>query len=183
MALRDKLPEPHAARAVVFDFDGVFTDNKVYVDQNGVETVRCDRADGLAFDMVRAYRQKHGLSAEMFLLSKEPNPVVLKRAQKLGIDCHHGIADKLRYMQARYGGSDGKLLGVIYLGNDLNDMAVMRHAEFSVAPDDAHPLIKEVANLVLPQSGGSGFVRSFIELWLGIGQANWEEIHDLVSNR
>jgi 3-deoxy-D-manno-octulosonate 8-phosphate phosphatase (KDO 8-P phosphatase) len=182
--LPDQIPAPNAVSALIFDFDGVFTDNKVYVDQNGIESVQCDRADGLALDMVRGYRRKHGLVAELIIVSKEPNPVVLARAAKLGIECHYGVADKLRYLQERFGsGLDKKLSGVIYIGNDLNDLAVMHHAEYSVAPADAHPLVKQTADLVLPQTGGNGFVRAFIELWLGIDQADWEEIHDLVSGR
>ena len=65
---------------VAFDFDGVFTDNKVWVDQNGRETVRCDRGDGLAFDLVRAFQREGKTTANFFILSKEANPVVLARA-------------------------------------------------------------------------------------------------------
>ncbi len=89
------MPKPFPALAaihtVAFDFDGVFTDNKVWVDQDGRESVRCDRGDGLAFDLVRAFQKRGKLNAEFFILSKEPNPVVLGRARKLKLDCHHGI--------------------------------------------------------------------------------------------
>ena len=68
---------------VVFDFDGVFTDNKVWVDQDGRESVRCDRGDGLAFDLLRNFKSKKKFDAEFFILSKETNAVVLARAKKL----------------------------------------------------------------------------------------------------
>ena len=65
------LPPLAAIHTVAFDFDGVFTDNKVWVDQDGRESVRCDRGDGLAFDLVRAFQLRGKLNAEFLILSKE----------------------------------------------------------------------------------------------------------------
>ena len=180
------LPSPTVVHTVVFDFDGVFTDNKVWVDQRGGESVRCDRSDGLAFDLIRAYVRREGLRCEFFILSKEPNPVVLARAQKLGLDCHHGIRDKLAFLQEdlhrRFPDERTPLEGVVYLGNDLNDLRVMRRAGYTVAPADAHPRVQEVAHLVLEQRGGEGFVRAFVEQWLGIDRMSLEELDELVSD-
>jgi 3-deoxy-D-manno-octulosonate 8-phosphate phosphatase KdsC-like HAD superfamily phosphatase len=72
--------------------------------------------------------------------------------------------------------------GVIYLGNDLNDLPIMRHVGFAVAPSDAHPLVQEIAHLVLEPRGGEGFVRSFIEHLLDIKQLTLEEIDEIISN-
>jgi YrbI family 3-deoxy-D-manno-octulosonate 8-phosphate phosphatase len=185
--LRKPLPPLSSVHTVVFDFDGVFTDNKVWVDQDGRESVRCDRGDGLAFDLVRAY-QRHGkMKATMFILSKEFNPVVLARASKLKLDCQHGIGDKLTFLQGnfaqRFPGHNDPFAGLIYLGNDINDLPVMRRAGFAVAPADAHPLVQEIAHLVLPQRGGDGFVRAFIEQWLGINQLSKEKLDELVFDR
>ena len=71
------LPALETIHTVVFDFDGVFTDNKVWVDQDGRESVRCDRADGLALDLVRAYQRQGKLQAELFILSKENAPGIV----------------------------------------------------------------------------------------------------------
>ena len=171
---------------IAFDFDGVFTDNKVWVDQDGRESVRCDRGDGLAFDLVRAFRQRGKLNAEFFILSKEPNPVVLARARKLKLDCHHGIRDKLTFMReylaTRFPASLDSFAGLVYLGNDLNDLPLMRRAGYVVAPADAHPQVQKVAHLVLEQRGGEGFVRAFIERLLGIHQLTHEELNELISD-
>ncbi len=184
-ALHRAFPNLSDVHTVAFDFDGVFTDNKVWIDQDGRESVRCDRSDGLAFDFVRAYQHQGKLNAYFFLLSKEPNPVVLARAKKLKLDCHHGVQDKLSFMQehlsARISGPD-KFSGLIYLGNDLNDLPLMRLAGFSVAPSDAHPKVLEVADMVLEQRGGEGFVRSFIEALLKINELTTKEIDELISN-
>ena len=179
---------PHYSdiHTVVFDFDGVFTDNKVWVDQNGIESVRCDRGDGLAFDLVRASKSKHKFNIEFFILSKEKNPVVLMRAKKLDLECKYGVSDKLKFVQkyllSKFPNTINSFEGLVVLGNDLNDLPLMRKAGFSVAPNDAHKKVKEISHLVLPQKGGEGVVRVFIELLLGIEKLTEEEIDELISN-
>lgn len=180
------LPPLSEIHTVVFDFDGVFTDNKVWVDQDGRESVRCDRGDGLAFDLVRAFKRRGKLKAEFFILSKETNPVVLARARKLKLDCQHGVGDKLafmtKYLADRIPDHASPFAGLVYLGNDLNDLPLMRRAGFAVAPLDAHPMVYHIAHLAMPQRGGEGFVRAFIELLLGINNLSKEEIDELISD-
>ena len=74
---------------IVFDFDGVFTDNSVYVDQNGVESVRCSRSDGLGL------RRLDEINIQYCIVSTETNPIVTVRAQKLNIPVSQGHDDKL----------------------------------------------------------------------------------------
>ena len=173
-------------KLIIFDFDGVFTNNKVYVGQDGAELVCCDRGDGLGLNFLN-YAKKHGLiNASWMILSKEKNPAVLARAKKLEIDCHHGVQDKLAFVQsmiAKESESFPKGMNdIIYLGNDLNDLAVMRLVGFAVAPADAHPLIRKVAHLNLTKCGGDGFVREFVEWFLGFHHWTEEQIHEFVSN-
>jgi 3-deoxy-D-manno-octulosonate 8-phosphate phosphatase (KDO 8-P phosphatase) len=156
---------------IVFDFDGVFTDNKVYLDPSGTELVRCDRGDGLGIGLLHKARERQALRADMMILSTEENPVVLARARKLRLPCVHGEIDKLRFLENafrdRFPQSGDSFSGLAYLGNDLNDLPAMRRAGFSCAPADAHPLIKEIASVVLESKGGEGFVREFVERLLG----------------
>lgn len=177
-------PSLSVIHTVVFDFDGVFTDNKVWINQDGRESVCCDRRDGLAFDLVRAFRRKGQLTAEFFILSKETNPVVLKRANKLKLDCHHGVGNKLdfmtKYLCLRFPDHADPFAGVVYLGNDLNDLPLMRRVGYAVAPKDAHPLVCDTAHMVLEQRGGEGFVRAFIEYLLGINQLTKGEIDGII---
>lgn len=184
--MTEALPDLSDVHTIVFDFDGVFTDNKVWVDQDGRESVRCDRGDGLAFDLLRAYQTRDLIKAKCFILSKEANPVVLARAKKLKLDCIHGVSNKLEYMYdyfKRYLPNESNpFAGFIYIGNDLNDFPVMRRAGFAVAPADAHPLIQNISDLVLEQHGGQGFVRCFIEQLLKIDQLSEEEIDELISH-
>ena len=180
------LPALDTIHTIVFDFDGVFTDNKVYVDQDGREMICCDRGDGLAFDLVRAYQRAGRMSAELFVLSKETNAVVASRCKKLRLDCKPAIGDKRafldQYFIERFPGDENPYSGLVYLGNDLNDLPVMRKAGCSVAPEDAHALVKDVATHVFPQKGGNGFVRAFVERLLGIDALSEEELDELVSH-
>ena len=179
-------PALSSVHTLVFDFDGVFTDNKVYVSERGVEMVRCDRADGLAMDLLRRCRGS-GFKARAFILSKEKNPVVLARARKIGLECRHGVDDKVKFMKRYLTQQHRKLkdpfAGVVFLGNDLNDLPLMRAAGFSVAPGDAHPRVRKAASVVLPQKGGEGFVRAFVERFLRIETLTAGEIDELVSDR
>jgi len=161
---------------IVFDFDGVFTDNKVWVDQDGRESVCCDRADGLAFDMLRQFVILRNWKLEYFILSKEKNAVVLSRARKLQVSCAQGVSNKVDYLKAYLTENQKSPQGLVYVGNDLNDLAAMQLSGFSIAPSDAHPLIRRQANLVLQQKGGEGFVRAFVEKLLGIEQMPIDEV-------
>ena len=88
------MPHWSNVKAIVFDFDGVFTDNKVYLDEHGKESVRCDRSDGLAFDILRRFISLNNWSTEYLILSKETNPVVLERAKKIKVPCMHNVSKK-----------------------------------------------------------------------------------------
>jgi len=161
------IPDWKSIHTIVFDFDGVFTDNKVWVEQDGGETVRCDRGDGLAFDMLRHFIAQRDWKLNYFILSKEKNLVVSSRASKLEVPCEQGVSNKFDYLKAYLADIDKSPQGLVYVGNDLNDLAAMQISGFSVAPVDSHPLILNQADLVLPRKGGDGFVSEFIVLLIG----------------
>ena len=182
-----ELPNICDVHTIVFDFDGVFTNNKVWVNQSGIESVCCDRADGFAFDLLRAFKKiDNNHLPNILILSKEKNSVVLERAKKLKIDCKFGVQDKLKYMKDFFSDLRPSNLdpfeGLIYLGNDLNDFLVMKEAGFSVAPIDAHPRIIDIADLVIPIKGGDGFVRAFMEKFLRLHTLSEGEFYELISN-
>ena len=186
MSATTSWPALASIHTIVFDFDGVFTDNKVYLSQEGVESVRCDRGDGLGIDFLRNARERGHIKTDIFILSKEPNPVVLARARKLKLDCKHGEADKKAFMDTYFAEHRPADLtpyaGLVFLGNDLNDLALMCAAGFSIAPQDAHPLVKHHASAVLPKCGGEGFVRAFVEQLLNVGTMTLEELNELVHH-
>lgn len=174
------IPDWKDIHTIVFDFDGIFTDNKVLVDQNGVESVRCDRSDGLGFDLLRAFIKANNWHLYYFILSKERNPVVSTRAEKIQVDCVQSISNKANYLTNYLIEKNLLANGLIYLGNDLNDLAPMQVAGFSVAPIDSHPLIIDQADLVLSKVGGNGCVREFIELIIGLKRIPLNEVTSLI---
>ena len=142
---------------LVFDFDGVLTDNLVHLDQNGKESVSCSRADGLAFDVLRK------LDKPTFILSTENNPVVAMRAKKLKIPVVQGVDDKVEAIKKLVNKNNYNLKNILYVGNDLNDYLVMQLCGYTVCPADSHSKIKEISDVVLKTNGGNGVVRELLE--------------------
>ena len=184
LALNKNSQDISKVHTIVFDFDGVFTDNHVYVDSSGNELVKCSRADSYGLDLLRKIEAQKML--DFFVLTTESNSVVLKRCQKMGIDCFDSQSNKQSFLEGwlkkNRGDFEDPLPGVAYFGNDLNDFEVMSRVGISFAPADAHPSIKKVATFVLNSTGGSGFVREGIELLLGIQKMSVEEVRDFISN-
>lgn len=148
--------------AIVFDFDGVLTDDRVWVDQDGKETVCCSRRDGLAFDVLRKTQLK------LFILSTEKNKVVARRAEKLRIRAVHGASDKAASLRTLAREEGFSLERTLYVGNDVNDLPAATLCAFVACPSDAHPRVKAIATYCLSTPGGSGIVREIVEQTLAI---------------
>jgi len=148
---------PAKVSLVVFDFDGVMTDNRVLVDQDGRESVFCDRGDGMGVGRLLAA----GIPA--LILSKERNPVVEARARKLNIPFAQAIDRKAEFLRewCREHGID--LGEVVYVGNDLNDLECFEVVGCAVAVADSVPELIARADLVLSRPGGRGAVREICD--------------------
>jgi len=145
---------------IVYDFDGVMTDNRVIIFQDGTEAVIGSRGDGLGVDRLRS----EGIP--QLILSTETNPVVKARAVKLGLEVIASCKDK-KYTLMKFCKQNGyDLQKVVYVGNDLNDLEVMKIVGFSVAPADAHPDIKSLAKLVTNAKGGTGVIRELSDVFI-----------------
>jgi N-acylneuraminate cytidylyltransferase len=149
-----------APSAVIFDFDGVLTDNRVIVDQDGRESATCDRGDGMGIGLLA----KAGVP--MLILSKERNPVVSARARKLDLECLQGVDDKLPALRQWLGARGLDIERAVYVGNDINDLECMRAVGLAVCPSDAHEEAKRAAGLILDRPGGQGAVRELCDLIL-----------------
>ena len=143
--------------AFIFDFDGVITNNFVYLDENGIETVRCSRADGLAFELLRS------LDKPTYFLSSETNLVVSARAKKLKVETIQGVKDKLDEVYKLSKKNNYKISNICYVGNDLNDYAVMEKCGITACPSDSHREIKNLAKIELQSKGGEGVIRELLE--------------------
>jgi len=148
---------PEDLRLVVFDFDGVMTDNRVWVGEQGAELVACNRSDGLGLDTLRR------LGLECFVLSTETHPVVAARCLKLGLRCEYGVRDKAESLRRLLGERGLTPSQVVYVGNDINDLDCLRLAGCGVAVADAHPEALRAADIRLTRAGGHGAVRELCD--------------------
>lgn len=157
---RARRPLPAEVRLVVFDFDGVMTDNRVWVDGEGHEYVAASRGDGMGLIRLRQ------AGVELMVLSTEVNPVVAARCRKLDIPYVQGIQDKaeaLRSLLVKRGLDPSQ---VVFVGNDVNDLPCFEIAGCAAAPADAEPEVLRQADLLLSRRGGHGAVRELCDLLL-----------------
>lgn len=147
-----------SVKLIAFDFDGVFTDNTVFVTQDGIESVRCWRSDGLGLARLRS------AGVQAFIVSTEANPVVMARAQKLKLPCRQAIDDKAAAILEIC-----KELGVapaqtMFVGNDINDIPAFKVVGIPVAVADAYPETHPHVLYRTNKRGGFGAVREVCDL-------------------
>jgi YrbI family 3-deoxy-D-manno-octulosonate 8-phosphate phosphatase len=150
-------PFPKQVDMVVFDFDGVMTDDRVWVDQAGQESVAANRSDGMGISLM------HKAGIPMVVLSTEPNPVVSARCRKLELPVIQGSSDKptaLRQLIQEYQVNPSN---VVYLANDINDLPCFPLIGCAVVVADAHPQVLAQADVILTHTGGHGAVRELCD--------------------
>jgi YrbI family 3-deoxy-D-manno-octulosonate 8-phosphate phosphatase len=146
--------------ALVTDFDGVHTDDTVMVDQLGRESVRVSRSDGHGIARLRA------AGVPVLILSAEENPVVGRRAEKLGVECAQGVPEKGMVLREWAAARGIRLDRIAYLGNDRGDLPALELVGWPIAVPDASPEALEAARHVLSHPGGHGAVRELADLIL-----------------
>jgi len=141
---------------IIYDFDGVMTNNKVLINEDGKESVFCDRSDGLAISNIK----KMGLP--QIIISTEKNKIVEMRAKKLGIQVIHGMDCKKSIVKKYCDERNINLNKVVFIGNDINDLEVMKIVGYPIAPSDAHAAIKNEAKFLTKAKGGEGVIRELL---------------------
>ena len=155
-----------AAQLVAFDFDGVFTDNAVYVTADGVESVRCWRGDGIGLSALRR------LGVDTIVISTETNPVVRTRCEKLRIQCIHGVEDKRAVLEEALEERCLALPQAAFMGNDINDLPCLTVVGLPIVVQDAHEDVQRHAAYRTRARGGHGAVREVCDLFIAArGQA------------
>jgi len=146
-----------------FDFDGIFTDGKVFFRQDGIETVVCSRKDSLGTNMLQAN------NIYLCVISKEANSVVAERCKKMGIDyvqavkTGKGKKEVLQQIAKEKGFSASE---VSFMGDDVNDLKALGWAGVAFTVADGHPKVKKVADYITQKNGGDHAVREVCELIL-----------------
>jgi len=154
---QDKRSLPTRVELLVCDFDGVMTDDRVWVDQDGREAVAANRSDGLGIARLR----KAGIP--LVVLSTETNPIVAARCRKLELPVIQGVGDKAAALRSLLEERNLDPRGVVYLGNDVNDLPCFSLVGCAVAVADARPEVIAQADLVLTHKGGRGAVRELCD--------------------
>ena len=161
-ALHEALRRLDPIGALILDFDGVLTDDRVLTFADGTEAVRSSRRDGMGIQLLRE------IGLPMVVISKERNPVTVARCAKLGLEVFHGIDDKVAVMTTWLQGAGISAERCIYVGNDVNDLACMHLVGCSMAPADAHPEALAMVDVVLGYPGGDGAVRQVADAILAL---------------
>ncbi|HSG12744.1 MAG TPA: haloacid dehalogenase [Gaiellaceae bacterium] len=144
-------------RFVVFDFDGVFTDNRVWTNEHGEESVACWRGDA------HGLRRLEEVGVEHLIISTEANAAVGARAKKIQAVCIQGVHDKPPVLREEVARRGFTLEETAYVGNDVNDAGCLEIVGLPVVPADAWPEVVPLAQVVLERPGGYGCVRELCD--------------------
>ena len=146
-------------RLIAFDFDGVFTDNKVYVFEDGREAVMCNRSDGIG--LLKLDR----LGIFTLVISTETNPVVSERTKKLKIRCFQGVEDKLELLTRLAAQQEITLSQIAFVGNDINDLDCLKAVALPIVVRDAHSDVLSHSLYRTSACGGFGAVREICDIF------------------
>lgn len=143
-------------KALILDFDGVFTTNSVFVDKFGGEFVECSRYDGYGLSSLK----ETGMS--LVILSSEVVPIVNYRAEKMKIECIAPSSNKLQDATRWLDEKGIEMEDTAFIGNDINDIELMDRVGFAFCPSDAHKDVFKYAH-ILEAKGGKGVVRELCD--------------------
>ncbi|WP_342330319.1 HAD hydrolase family protein [Pedobacter sp. FW305-3-2-15-E-R2A2] len=144
-------------KIILTDIDGVWTDGGMYYDRFDNELKKFNTSDSAGVLFCRL------LGIDVGIITGENTEIVRRRAEKLNISiCHLGIKDKVscakNIIEGRYTWDE-----VAYIGDDLNDIALLKLAGTTGVPNSAPDYIKKYANVTLLKNGGDGVFREFVE--------------------
>lgn len=159
--LQQKLSD---VRLVVTDVDGVHTDDKVLlgIDSHGerIEMYKFFTGDGIVVkECIR-----HNIPVA--LISGRKSPAVKQRADDLGAQCLQGIVDKVLAIEELLAELKLEWKHVLFIGNDIQDISLLRCAGFSATPADATSEARREAHYVAQKNGGDGAVREVLQMLL-----------------
>lgn len=159
---RTRRPMPENIDLLVLDFDGVVTDNRVWVSEDGHEMIAANRGDSLIMTKLRR------AGTEVVILSSEVNPVVAARAKKMRVEAIHGVGldDKAKVLENLLKERKIDPSRVAFIGNDINDIPCFDVVGWAVAVADAQPEALRAADFVTTKTGGHGAVREVCDLIL-----------------
>ncbi|MEA4811362.1 MAG: acylneuraminate cytidylyltransferase [Anaerolineaceae bacterium] len=150
---------PEYVSMLIMDFDGVFTDDKVYLDEEGHEFACCDRGDGMGMSLLKTQTD-----ISVLVMSRDTSKISHARAKKLKIEAFSSVMDKGKAIESLVTERGLKPEELIFMGNDLPDLDTYPYVGFFVCPADAQPEVRRRADLVLQHRGGNGAIRELTDI-------------------
>lgn len=145
-------------KLIVFDVDGVLTDGKLYIGSDGHEYKAFHTQDGMGISLA------HYAGIKTAIITGRTSEAVAKRANELKINyVYQGIHNKLEVLQQIMSDMKISLEELCYVGDDINDLPILKVCGFGAAPNNAVPLVRQQVQFVAPSNGGEGAVREIIE--------------------
>jgi 3-deoxy-D-manno-octulosonate 8-phosphate phosphatase (KDO 8-P phosphatase) len=143
---------------IVLDVDGTMTDSHITYSENGDEIKSFNVKDGLA---IASWRK---LGKQVAIITGRSSGIVARRAKELHIEhFYQGIHNKKEVLEELLQKLDLTMENVAAIGDDLNDLQMLRSAKISFVPRDASAYVDKIATVVLSKRGGDGAVREMIE--------------------
>jgi len=143
---------------IVLDVDGTMTDSRITYSENGDEIKSFNVKDGLA---IASWRK---LGKQVAIITGRSSAIVEKRAKELHIEhFYQGIHNKKEVLEDLLEKLDLCMENVAAIGDDLNDMKMLKAAKISFVPRDASAYVDKIADVILSKKGGDGAVREMIE--------------------
>ena len=162
LAKRHELAKSAAIKLVVLDVDGVFTDGGLYYSSAGEDSKKFNVKDGMAIKRAAERGLEFGI-----ISASSKSEVVKFRAEVLGIqNVYVGNTPKLEILESWLYQKGIGFENVAYIGDDINDVAILDKVGLAAVPSDAVPQAKRAAHLVLRRGGGEGCIRELIEGYL-----------------
>jgi len=147
-------------KLIVSDFDGVFTNNHVETNSNGIETVVTNKSDSLAISLFR----KKNPHIPIIVVTSEQNISVKKRCDKLKLDCYQIESDKQEFLSGYLKEKNISPERVVYVGNDTNDLTCLDYVGYPIVVSDSDPKLFKNSFLILHSKGGGGALKELLSL-------------------
>ncbi|MCM3652947.1 KdsC family phosphatase [Metabacillus litoralis] len=165
-------------KLIVLDVDGVLTDGKLHIGSDGEEYKSFHTQDGMGISLARY------VGIKFAIITGRTSKAVSKRADELKIDyIYQGVSEKIKVLEELRGKLGIKPEEICYVGDDINDLPILKVVGFPCAPNNAVPLVKQSVRYIAPSNGGEGAVREIIEEILSKRGNYGELIEDFIAGK
>ena len=174
---KELIERVHRIKLVLTDCDGVLTDGGVYYSKAGEEMKLFSVRDGMGVERLRRL-----VNIDTGIVTGESSEIVRRRVEKLGIkEYHPGSTDKYSVLKGIIRNKKLSAEEIAYIGDDSNDMEIMRQSGLSACPADAFRPVREISHLIMENKGGNGAFREFAEIIIYYKKGQYEHTKECTA--